>query len=57
MDIKVHNYSEIKMWLSWQDIYPLLRIAHEKLKGEFKRLKDPPLFVNCLDTRIANDLL
>jgi hypothetical protein len=46
MDIKAHNYSEIKMWLSWQNIYPLLRIAHEKLQGEFKRLEDTPLFLN-----------
>jgi hypothetical protein len=48
MDIKSHTYAEIKMWLSWQDIDPLLRIAHEKLQVEFKRLEDTPLFLNWL---------
>jgi hypothetical protein len=35
---KPHSYSEIKMWVNWQAIYPLLLMAHEQLQTAVKRL-------------------
>ena len=36
---KPHSYSDIKSWVNWQAIYPLLRIAQEQLQAEIKRTK------------------
>ena len=36
---KPHSYSEIKMWVNWQAIYPLLQMAHEQLQAAVKRLE------------------
>lgn len=36
---KPHRYSDIKMWVNWQAIYPLLQMAHEQLQAEVKRLE------------------
>jgi hypothetical protein len=36
---KPHSYSEIKMWVNWQAIYPLLQMAHEQLQTAVKRLE------------------
>ena len=34
-----HSYSDIKSWVNWQAIYPLLRMAQEQLQAEVKRTK------------------
>jgi len=36
---KPHSHSEIKMWVNWQAIYPLLQMAHEQLQTAVKRLE------------------
>jgi len=36
---KTHSYSDIKGWVSWQAIHPLLRMAQEQLQAEVKRLE------------------
>ena len=36
---KPHSHSEIKMWVNWQAIYPLLQMAHEQLQIAVKRLE------------------
>ena len=36
---KPHSHSEIKMWVNWQAIYPLLQMAHEQLQAAVKRLE------------------
>ncbi len=36
---KTHSYSDIKSWVNWQAIYPLLQMAQEQLQAEAKRLK------------------
>jgi predicted transcriptional regulator len=36
---KPHSHSEIKMWLNWQAIYPLLQMAHEPLQAAVNRLE------------------
>jgi 23S rRNA pseudoU1915 N3-methylase RlmH len=38
MSGKPHSYSDIKMWVNWQAIYPLLQMVHEQLQAEVKRL-------------------
>jgi hypothetical protein len=39
---KPHSYSEIKMWVNWQAIYPLLQMAHGQLQAAIKKLEDKP---------------
>jgi len=34
-----HSYSDIKSWVNWQAIYPLLQMAQEQLQAEVKRTK------------------
>jgi len=34
-----HSYSDIKSWVNWQAIYPLLQMAQEQLQAEVKRLE------------------
>ena len=34
-----HSYSDIKSWVNWQAIYPLLQMAQEQLQAEVKRMK------------------
>ena len=34
-----HSYSDIKRWVNWQAIYPLLQMAQEQLQSEVKRTK------------------
>ena len=36
---KPHSHSEIKVWVNWQAIYPLLQMAHEQLQAAVKRLE------------------
>ena len=36
---KPRSHSEIKMWVNWQAIYPLLQMAHEQLQTAVKRLE------------------
>jgi hypothetical protein len=36
---KPRSHSEIKMWVNWQAIYPLLQMAHEQLQAAVKRLE------------------
>jgi len=36
---KPHSYSDIKRWVSWQAIHPLLQMAQEHLQEEVKRTK------------------
>jgi hypothetical protein len=36
---KPHSHSEIKVWVNWQAIYPLLQMAHEQLQTAVKRLE------------------
>jgi predicted transcriptional regulator len=36
---KPHSHSEIKMWVNWQALYPLLQMAHEQLQAAVKRLE------------------
>ena len=36
---KRHRYSDIKSWVNWQAIYPLLQMAQEQLQAEVKRTK------------------
>ncbi|MFC1861626.1 hypothetical protein ACFLYL_05095 [Chloroflexota bacterium] len=34
-----HSYSDIKSWVNWQAIYPLLWMAHEQLQAKIKGTK------------------
>ncbi len=34
-----HSYSDIKSWVNWQAIYPLLQMAQEQLQAEARRTK------------------
>ncbi len=34
-----HSYSDIKSWVNWQAIYPLLQMSQEQLQAEVKRTK------------------
>ena len=36
---KTHSYSDIKSWVNWQAIYPLLQMAQEQLQAEVKILE------------------
>ncbi len=36
---KLHSYSDIKSWVNWQAIYPLLQMAQEQLQAEVRRTK------------------
>jgi hypothetical protein len=36
---KPHSHSEIKMWVNWQVLYPLLQMAYEQLQTAVKRLE------------------
>ena len=37
---KPHSYSDIKTWVNWQAIYPLLQMAHEQLQAQVNRLEN-----------------
>ncbi len=34
-----HSYTDIKSWVNWQAIYPLLQLAQEQLQAEVERTK------------------
>ncbi len=36
---KPHSYLDIKSWVNWQAIYPLLQLAQEQLQAEVERLE------------------
>ena len=36
---KPYRYSDIKTWVNWQSIYPLLETAQERLQAEVKKLE------------------
>jgi hypothetical protein len=36
---KPHSYSDIKTWVNWQAIHPLLQMAHEQLQAKIERLQ------------------